>query len=337
MPDHPVATPTDTSSVPAGGRPGRLGTVRRALGGRAVRYGFVVLAVGLGTYAVVRQWSEVRAALVAIGVLPVLGALLAILGGLAASMQVWRVLLTSLGSPLPVRAAAKVVFVGQLGKYLPGSIWPVLAQMELGTVYQVPRRRSATASVLTMLVSLLGGLLAALVTLPFMAGAATAYRWAFLAAPVLLACVHPKVLNPVLDRLLRLAGRPALEQPLTGRAVLTALGWALFSWLLYGVQIWVLATRLGAPDGRTILLAIGGFAFAWSVGFLVVFAPAGAGVRDVLLIALLGPVVGVGGATAIALVSRILMTVGDLTTAAVSAWWGRRPSAAVVSDPVATD
>jgi hypothetical protein len=52
----------------------------------------------------------------------------------------------------------------------------------------------------------------------------------------------------------------------------------------------------------------------------VVFAPAGAGVREVLLVALLGPVLGTGGATAIALVSRVLMTVGDLATAAVSAW-----------------
>jgi hypothetical protein len=232
------------------------------------------------------------------------------------------VLLAGLGSPLPVRAAARVVFVGQLGKYLPGSVWPVLAQMELGTAHRVPRRRSATASVLTMLVSLLGGLLTALVTLPFVAGA-TPYRWAFLAAPLLLAALHPRVLNPVLDRLLRLAKRPALEQPLTGLSIATALGWSLASWVLYGVQIWLCAARLGVADGRVMLLAIGGFAFAWSVGFIVVFAPAGAGVRDVLLVAVLGPVLGVGGATAIAVVSRILMTVGDLATAAIAAWSGR--------------
>lgn len=328
MPDEPVTPPTGH------GRRG-WGTVRRILGGRAVRYGFVVVAVGLGCYAVVRQWHSVRGALAAMGALPTVGALVAVLGGLLCSMQIWRVLLSSLGSPLPVRPAAKIVFVGQLGKYLPGSIWPVLAQMELGTAQRVPRRRSATASVLTMLVSLLGGLLAALVTLPFMSGEATGYRWAFLAAPVLLACVHPKVLNPLLDRLLRLARRPPLEQPLTGRAVLASLAWALVSWLCYGTQIWVLAIRLGAPEGRTLLLAVGGFAFAWCVGFLIVFAPAGAGIRDVLLIALLGPVVGVGGATAVALVSRILMTLGDLVTAGIAAWSGRRSAAAV--SPAAAD
>ena len=49
-----------------------------------------------------------------------------------------------------------------------------------------------------------------------------------------------------------------------------------------------------------------------------------AGIRDVLLVALLGPVIGTAGATAVALVSRILMTLGDLVLAAVAAWSGRR-------------
>ena len=157
----------------------------------------------------------------------------------------------------------------------------------------------------------------ALATLPIVAGA-TAYRWAFALVPVLLAGLHPRVLNTVLGRLLRLARRPPLEQPLTGRVMAGALAWACASWVFYGLQIWLLATRLGAPGGRTALLAVGGFAFAWSVGFLVVFAPAGAGVRDVLLVAMLGPVLGVSSATAVALVSRALMTAGDLLSAALA-------------------
>ena len=44
------------------------------------------------------------------------------------------------------------------------------------------------------------------------------------------------------------------------------------------------------------------------MGFVVVFAPAGAGVREALLIATLSPMLGVGKATAVALVSRVLMT-----------------------------
>jgi len=310
-------------------------TAARMMSSRPVRWGFVLVAIGLGAYAIAEEWTSVRASLARLGWLPAAAALLAVFIGLFATMLVWRVLLAALGSPLPVRAAARIMFLGQLGKYLPGSLWPVLAQMELGNAYQVPRHRSATASVLTMILSVLSGLLAALVTLPFVAGS-TPYLWALLAVPPLLVLLHPRVLNRVLRLALRLARRPALEKPLTARAMAAALGWSLASWILFGLQIWLLATRLGAPDGKTVLVAIGGFAFAWSIGFLVFFAPAGAGFRDVVLIAALGPVLGTGAATAVALVSRAAMTAGDLLTATAAAAWGRGSAVVAGQNPPVT-
>jgi uncharacterized membrane protein YbhN (UPF0104 family) len=334
MPDRPAIS-DHPSAAAADGRPSSEGTrrdrirslwtvARRILTSRLVRWGFAATAVAIGGYAVASQWTDVRAALASLGFLVVAAAMVSVLIAMLAAMQVWRVLLAALGSPLPARTAARIMFVGQLGKYVPGSVWPVLAQMELGTAHRVPRHHSASASVLTMIVSVFSGLLTALVTLPFVAGSAP-YLWAFAAAPVLLACLHPKVLNYLLGRLFRLTRRPPLEQPLTARAIATSLAWSFGSWILYGLQIWLLATRLGAPRGTAALLAIGGFAFAWSVGFLVVFAPAGAGVREVLLVALLGPVLGVGAATAVALVSRVLTTVGDLLAAGLAAGYVRWP------------
>jgi hypothetical protein len=332
MSDRPVAPPADAAVADGPGRgsepPSRgrawLALAGRLFGSRLVRWGFVAAAIALGGYWVADQRTEVRAGLASMGFLAVAGALVAVLLALVATMQVWRVLLAALGSPLAARPAARVMFIGQLGKYLPGSIWPVVAQMELGTAHRVPRHRSASASVLTMLFCLLAGLLAALVTLPF-APVATSYRWVFLAAPVLLVCLFPQVLNRILDRLLRLARRPALEQPLAGRAVAGALAWALASWVCFGLQIWLLSIKLGAPLGRAALLSVGGFAFAWCAGFVVVFVPAGAGIRDLLLIATLGPMLGAGQATAVALVSRVLMTAGDLITAGAAAALARRP------------
>jgi glycosyltransferase 2 family protein len=297
--------------------------VSRLMASRLVRWAFVAAAVALGGYWFGLHWSPVATALGRIGFLAVAGAFIGVLLGLFATMQVWRVLLAGLGSPLPARAAARVLFIGQLGKYLPGAIFPVLAQMELGSEHQVPRLRSASASVLSMLISVLTGLLVALVTLPFVTRS-TSYRWVFLAAPVLVVCLHPKVLNQLLDRALRLARRPPLERPLTGRVVADALAWSFSTWIGYGLQIWLLATRVGLPYGRGALLATGGFAFAWCAGFLIVFVPVGAGVREVLLIAALSPFIGVGPAGAVALVSRLLMTAGDLTTAAAAAGFARR-------------
>lgn len=319
-----VAGNTDCGVSPSGGshRAGRA-LAKRLLASRMVRYGFVVLVVGYGAYAVSKQWTDIHHAVGRIGLPMSLAALLLVLAALFTSMLSWRALLTGLGSPLPVPVAARIFFVGQLGKYLPGSVWPVLAQMEIATAHKVPRHRTAGASVLTMLMALLAGLIIAIIALP-LSGGSTPYEWAFIAAPFLLACLYPKVLNRGFSRLLRLAKRPPLEHPIGGHAIAISLGWSFASWLCYGFQIWLLAIRVGAPLGKALPLAIGAFAFAWCAGFLVVLAPAGAGVREVIMVAILAPVVGSDQATAIALVSRAVTMVADLVVAGVATAYLRR-------------
>src|SRR5258708_25144182 len=144
-----------------------LALARRVLGSRLTRYGFVAVTISLGAYAVSQQWTDIHGALDHIGLRWSAAALAFVLAALFTSMLSWRALLAGLGSPLPVSIGARIMFVGQLGKYLPGSVWPVLAQMEIATAHKVPRHRTALASVLTMLVAPLPGPIIALGTLPF--------------------------------------------------------------------------------------------------------------------------------------------------------------------------
>jgi hypothetical protein len=309
----------DLGSRPAGSR--YVAAATRLSGSKVVRWVFVCAALALAAYAVIKDRSDISKDLGILGALPIAAALVSGLLALLMTAQLWRSLLAGMGSPLSFPTAARILFIGQLGKYLPGSIWPVLAQMELGKAHRVPRYRSASASVLLMLITLITGLLTAAVTLPFVAGSLP-FWWALLLAPVLLVLIHPRVLNGLINRVLKLARQPSLETPLSGAAVARAMFWSFASWIFYSLQIWVLADRLGAPPGKTVLIALGGFAFAWSVGFLVIFAPAGAGVRDVLLLWVLGLVIP-GSAIVVVLISRVLLTVADLLSAGIAAAFTR--------------
>ena len=298
--------------------------VKRLLGSRLLRWAVVVLAVGIGGYEISIEWNQVRHSLGQIGMLASFEALLALFVAQFANLKVWQVLLAGLGSPLRISVAGRILLIGQLGKYLPGSVWPILTQMELGAQAKVPRPRSASASVLAMLLSLCVGLVVAMVTVPFAAVHSDDYLWVFVLVPLIAACFHPKVLNPLLNKLLKLAKRPALETPITGRVLAEALAWQLMAWIFQGLQIWILAEKFNAPMGRTALIALGGYAFAWCVGFVVVLAPAGAGIREVLLVAALGPVIGTANATAVALVSRAVNTISDLLCAGAAVASARR-------------
>jgi hypothetical protein len=67
-------------------------------------------------------------------------------------------MLADLGSPLALGPASGVLFVGQLGKYLPGSVWTVVVQAEVASRLGVPRKRTAVVGLLSVLLSALAGL-----------------------------------------------------------------------------------------------------------------------------------------------------------------------------------
>jgi glycosyltransferase 2 family protein len=297
---------------------------KRLIGSRWTKIAVVVIAVAIGVYEIAREWRDVHQALGQIGLLAAFEALLVLLVMQFATLLQWQSLLAGLGSPIKTTAAGRIFFIGQLGKYIPGSVWPILTQMELGARAGVPRVRSATASLLTMIVSLAGGLLVAAAAIPF-AHYNRDYDLVFILVPVILACLCPPVLNPLLGLLFKITKRQPLDQPVTLAMVAKSLGWSLVAWLANGVQIWILADKLGAPAGRTFAIALGGYAFAWCVGFVAIFDPAGAGIREALLVYALAPVLPVVGLPlAVALVSRAVNTVSDLLVAGAAAASRRR-------------
>lgn len=298
-----------------------------------LRAAVLVVVAALGVAALVSTGGQVVDHLDQLNAPELVGSLLAALVGLLATLMVWRAVLADLGSPLPLAAAMRVFFLGQLGKYVPGSVWPVLAQMELGRRHGVPRNRSATVGLVTVALSLVAGLLVAAVTLPFTsAQALSTYWYAFLAVPLLGAGLLPAVANRVLDRLLVLARRGGLEQPLTGRGMLVALAWSVLVWLMFGVHVFLLADSLGATGAGALPLCTGAYALSWTLGFLVVVAPAGAGVREAALVLTLSPLLDRPEALLVALVSRAIMTVADLLLAGVAVLRTRR---AVAAEPQA--
>jgi len=310
-------SPTDRDEALKGKR-----LAKRVLGSRWLKFAVVVIAVGIGAYTIDKEWGQVHQALGEIGLLASFEALLMLLVMQFATLRQWQSLLAGLGSTLRTATAGRIFLIGQLGKYVPGSVWPILTQMELGARANVPRSRSASASLLTMILSLASGLLVAAVTLPF-ARYSAGYDWAFILVPLILVCLYPRVLNPLLSWLFKVTRREPLDKPVTLAILGKALCWSLVAWVANGAQIWILVDRLGAPPGRAFLIALSGYAFAWCVGFIIIFAPAGAGARDALLVLALTPLVGSHQALAVALVSRGVNTVSDLLVAG-GALVGRR-------------
>lgn len=303
-----------------------LGTLVRLMRSRVLRFGFLALVLALLAVALYDQagtlWPEVQR----LSVPFVLLAFALSLAGLACSMMVWREMLADLGSRLSIPEAWRIMFIGQLAKYLPGSIWPVLAQSELGADRGIPRSRSALSVLLCYAVMTCSGAVVAAITLPFAsAGSVAQYFWILFLIPVGVAALSPPVLNRLLRLVLRLARQPALQQGVSYRGLARTMAWAIAGWCCNGLMIYVLMRPLAGHPQGTLLVSVGAYSLSWAIGFLAVFAPAGAGVREAVMIAVLHTQTTAAIALTVTLVSRAISVVSDALTGAVaSALVGRR-------------
>lgn len=139
--------------------------------------------------------------------------------------------------------------------------------------------------------------------------------------PLLLVLAHPRSLPFLLDRVLKALRREPLNVQMTGAATMTAVGWSAVSWVAFGVHLAVLAAAIGKPSLGLFALCIGGMGLAVSAGLLFLPAPAGAGMREIVLGFVLVGVLTSGQVVAVVVASRVIIVLADLLLAGLAAVW----------------
>ncbi len=306
--------------------------LQRIRASRWVRTGLLVVILACCGYALVAEWPQVHPALGRLHWYSVAGAGAAALAGSACMMVAWQRVLADLGSPLPIPVAARVTFVAQLGKYVPGGVWSLAAHVELGHDYDVPRRRGAASVVIGLAVAVSAGLLIAAASLPLASPAvARKYLIFLLAIPLIAVCLYPPVLHRLLNLALKIIRQEPLEQALSWRGLGSALGWTMVGFLLFGLQVWMLLADVASGGVHLLLIAIGAYALACSLALMLVVFPNGIGAREVIMVAALAPVLPHGAAVAVALVTRLVTTVSDLTWGGIALGLARSDRRAIVA------
>jgi hypothetical protein len=309
---------TDTE---LGAGPGRARTPGL---GKLVRVGFLLVVLAFAVYWVVKNRHSFAEAAHRITFWPVAGALVAGFGGAWSGVPAWRSVLAGLGSPLPWKDAQRIFLMGQLGKYIPGGVWTVVAQARLAKDLHVPTSRSATASLMSILLSVvtaasMGALCLAIAGRELLGD----YGWVLWLVVPLIALLHPAVLVWAGKIVSRLTRRNVPLQRIPARNLLFAALWSVLGQVANGIQFYLLVGMIGGTYPNP-LLAIGLFNLASAAGIVVIFASAGAGPRELLLAAGLKPLMGAGSAALVVLLSRAVLTVVDLVLSAAVARSGRR-------------
>jgi uncharacterized membrane protein YbhN (UPF0104 family) len=210
--------------------------------------------------------------------------------------------------------------LSNLGRYLPGKVWSVAALAVLAQRAGVAGWAAAGSALVMQAFAIGTGALVVSLGAP---GAASPV--ALVAACCLAGCVIASLVSrPVAERLVGFV-RPGTDfkaLPLTTALASTAI--TLLSWIAYGVAFWVLAKGIFETTDLSLIQATGVFAAGYIVGLLALFAPGGVGVRELVYVALLAPVVGSGGALALSIVARLLHTATEACAALAALFVDRR-------------
>lgn len=268
-----------------------------------------------------REWDAAEAAIrsASSGWL-LLGVVLAAAGMTGIAVGWWRVL-AALGEARHVGRVIAWYFTGEIGKYLPGTVWPIIGRGELARRGGMDRRTAYGSVALSLGLVYLACACVAFVVLPFALDDA---GWAALVvlAPLGLLAVHPRLTQPV-------ASRVGVTMPGWGTAVRLVATYVP-AWLLIGTATWAVARALdpGAVWAEVVFAAV----VSWLAGFLAVPVPGGIGVREAVFVALAGDLApGVAESTAVA--ARLVFVAVDAVSAVLSAGSARpRPSSTAPVD-----
>lgn len=232
-------------------------------------------------------------------------------------VEAWRRMLAGWGDRLDYAVAARIWVLSSLGKYVPGKVWAIAGMALMARDAGVTAwAATASAVILQVLAIGTGAVVAGLFGGAVMEGGypgATAYLAGAggVAALLVLALVHP----PVTRSLLALAGVDAERaSPGPGPVLLGAVV-NLVAWCGYGLALWLLAGATLPDGGLTLSMAIAAFSASYVAGLVALFVPGGLVVREGVLVAMLQGPLGLGPATALAVASRVLLTITELGAA----------------------
>jgi hypothetical protein len=238
----------------------------------------VFIAAG---YYLVSRWQKVAGYFQTIPLINLLLGAVALAGAKVILVALSKFALDSEadGDILPFRQVYQIVAITQLGKYIPGGVWHFVGRINAYVNHSASIKKSTWVLVKEtywlLSGALLFGALAGIYAGPNgglinRAGIQLSPAW-LAVTTILLLCAWP--LSIVLfDRVIN-----RHRKPLSAAKILQLVTIQVAAWALLGFSF-VLTNPVVQPG--TILLQMSVYSFSWALGYVVIFAPGGIGIRE---------------------------------------------------------
>jgi hypothetical protein len=242
-------------------------------------------------------------------------------------VEAWRATLRVWSESLPLGTAARIWFVSNLGKYIPGKVWQIAAMGAMAQRSGVSAAAAIGSSLVVNLVSVIAGFAVIAVSAAGKVGAAVSAQtsdgrgdtaqFAVIAIAVIggAALVLAPIAVPRLAMLAaRVTGKRIVIPRVPPRAIWVASASTIASWLLYGIAFSLFAHGISPRATGNALSYIAVYTGSYLAGYLALFVPGGVGVREAVLVLAMPrfDLASAADAAVIAITSRLWLTVLEI-------------------------
>lgn len=270
---------------------------------------------------IARQWADVRNR--SLEVDPQWGAIvlsaLVVLCAYAILIHSWRRVLGAWGPSLRFRVAARIWFVSNLGRYVPGKIWQIGALSIMAQRRGISPAAAVSGALLVNLINVVTGFAVVAVTgIHVFEGVPRAGFAALLLLGISIAALP--VLVPYGASLAgRLLARDIALPAIPPSAIWVSAVGTTAAWLLYGLAFWMLASGLLPRSPGALGEYVAVFVGSYLVGYLTLFSPGGIVVREVAMMAAITRLglANAAEAAMLAVASRLWLTVLEVLPGAL--------------------
>jgi uncharacterized membrane protein YbhN (UPF0104 family) len=256
-------------------------------------------------------------------------ALLCAMAALGAQMWAWKLVMQGLGVSLSSADVVRGYVISFLPRYIPGTIWGYLSRSEwLFQEHKVAYKESNIGSILEIILAILAnalwigtGLWVRTNNPLWLLATGSGVILIFLGGFITTKCFSNRIWR------MRLQGKGIFSYitVFSVKKWIASLGVFLINWLFYGFSL-AMVVKSGntagfafGADFGVVLTAV--FCLSWLIGFLIVFAPAGLGFREVALSYLLSEylAISMGEANAMAVASRVVILFSEVLWVVIGA------------------
>lgn len=263
------------------------------------------------------NWSQVKEVSLAPRLFPLILSTFVFAFSYFFQVWAWYIVTLKLGIALSFRETLESWFYSQLGKYLPGKVWLLLGRFYLYESKGKSKKLISTALYYEMVTIIFAGGVIFLTSLFILKEAPLFFQgeqigWIIFLFLIVLLFLHPRFLEKIINWFLVRFKREMVTLSISYPDVLGILFICILAWLIGGIGFYLFVDSIYPVPSKHLLFFTGALAASSTLGLVAVFAPAGLGVREGVLVYLLTHLVPSPVAVILSVTTRLWMTLIEI-------------------------